>query len=63
MGISMGIPILTAESRAAACRGDGISIPIPTLWGSPWIWVRGGYGDRNSIPTAALIGKDKNNKS
>jgi len=21
---------------------------------SPWVWVWGGYGDRNSVPTAAL---------
>jgi len=23
-------------------------------WGSPWVWVWGGYGDRNSVSTAAL---------
>jgi len=65
MGISMGIPIPTAESRAAVgteflspypphihthgdphthgrvqgCRGDGISIPIPTPYGPyPYSW-------------------------
>jgi len=24
-------------------------------WGSPWVWVWGGYGDRNFVATAALI--------
>jgi len=28
------------------CRGYGD--------GSPWVWVWSGYGDRNSVPTAAL---------
>jgi len=23
-------------------------------WGFPWVWVWAGYGDRNSVPTAAL---------
>jgi len=25
------------------------------VWGSPFVWVWGGYGDRNSVPTAALL--------
>jgi len=27
----------------------------PWVWGSPWVWVWGGYGDRNYVPTAALL--------
>ena len=45
--------------------GMGREIPSPrqpwTLpwvwrspWGSPWVWVCGGYGEGNSVPTAAL---------
>jgi len=26
----------------------------PGVWASPWVWVWSGYGDRNSVPTAAL---------
>ena len=26
-------------------------------WRSPWVWVWGGYGDRNSVPTAALMSR------
>ena len=31
------------------CRGMGIP------WGSPWVWVWGGNGDRNSVLAAALL--------
>jgi len=45
--------------------GMGIEIPsprqpwtLPCVWGSPWgsplVWVWSGYGDRNSVPMAAL---------
>jgi len=41
--------------------GLGIEIPsprqpwtLPWVWGSPWVWVCGGYGEGNSVPTAAL---------
>jgi len=27
------------------------------LAGLPWVWVWGGYGDRNSVPTAALMSR------
>ena len=31
----------------------GLFSSLPWVWGSPWEWVWG-YGDRNSVPTAAL---------
>jgi len=34
-----------------------MGIPIPTadlVVKNPWVWVWGGYGERNSVPTAAL---------
>ena len=35
----------------ADCRcAVGMGIPM----GIPWVWIWGGYGDRNSVPTAAL---------
>jgi len=61
MGMPMGIPMGIAFGV-----GMGIEIPsprqpwtLPWVWespsGSPWVWLWGGYGDGNSVPTAALI--------
>jgi len=44
------------------CMGMGIEIPsphqpwtLPWVWGSPCVCVWCGYGDRNSVSTAALM--------
>ena len=46
-------PLFLAGLGQVVCW-PGLPWVCGSLWGSPWVWVWGGYGDRNSVPTAAL---------